>query len=204
MSNISTNFELPQDNERITFAQCSDVMMDLETLGQCAGCSVIQIGAVGFNPYLNKLGPDFSITINRESCRAINLQENPATLQWWDNQTEEAKMILTVSKESDITIQDALIKFAEFIRQFDNKKLGVWGCGSDFDNAILSYCYNVCEMEVPWPFWNNRCFRTLKSIHNTRAPLRKGTHHDALDDSIHQANYAIKILRRIYHYDEIP
>lgn len=75
----------------------------------------------------------------------------------------------------------------------------VWGCGSDFDNVILASAYRRCGIDLPWMWWDNRCYRTMKNqFKNCVAePVRRGIKHNALDDAIHQASHLTLILRYI-------
>ncbi|MBV5342719.1 3'-5' exoribonuclease, partial [bacterium] len=85
---------------------------------------------------------------------------------------------------------DALQNFSEWIP----KRATVFGNGSDFDNVILSNAYLRLSMERPWPKFNDRCFRTIKSMFKSvQQPVREGVHHSALDDAKHQALWLLKI-----------
>jgi len=69
---------------------------------------------------------------------------------------------------------------------------GVWGNGASFDNVILSEAYRRIGSEAPWPFWKDRCYRTVKSM--AVVPMsRTGTHHNAIDDARDQALHLMTI-----------
>lgn len=155
-----------------------DVMVDLETLGRRAGCSILSIGAVAFDPKTKELGPEFYVVVNRLSCFKIGLHEDPETVKWWDGQNAEAKKILTEVDGGGEHLRDALNKLTEYLSQFDLKKARVWGNGSDFDNATLA----------------NRCYRTLKSLQPQVKLARQGTYHNALDDAKSQAMHALQLM----------
>lgn len=170
-----------------------DVMVDLETLGTCPGCSILSIGAVAFNPTSGELGSEFYVVVNRENCLAASLYEDPETVAWWENQSAEAKQVLKEAERGE-RLEDALNRFTEYLKQFDLGTVRVWGNGSDFDNAILSVCYHHVGLNLPWKFWNNRCYRTIKAMHPTIRLARKGIHHNALDDAKTQAIHANQLL----------
>lgn len=169
------------------------VMIDLETLGRRAGCSILSIGAVAFDPKLG-LGQEMYCVVNRTSCSLVGLHEDPDTLAWWEKQNESAKTVLGHSTEGGLVLTDALAKLTEFLAQFGHKKVKVWGNGSDFDNAILTACYAAIGQNIPWEFWNNRCYRTLKSLKPQIKLTRQGTYHNALDDAKSQAAHAIQLM----------
>jgi len=119
---------------------------------------------------------------------------NPETVKWWDGQNAEAKKILTEVDGGGEHLRDALNKLTEYLSQFDLKKVRVWGNGSDFDNAILANCYAAIGSNQPWEFWNNRCYRTLKSLQPQVKLARQGTYHNALDDAKSQATHALQLM----------
>jgi hypothetical protein len=94
------------------------------------------------------------------------------------------------------SLDDALGAFAAFCLQHSSKaKLKLWGNGASFDNAIVAHCYKAVDMEPPWNFWNDRCYRTLKAL---ACPVitqaSSGVLHNALDDAKRQADHAQRIL----------
>lgn len=175
------------------------VMVDLETLGKRAGCVVISIGAVAFDPETDILGPEFYTVINRESCLQVGLQEDQETLNWWSQQQHAARIIVDQATEGGILLSEALDNFTEYLSQFGLSTVHLWGNGSDFDNTILSACYSATDKQIPWLFWNNRCYRTLKNLRPELRAVRNGVHHNALDDAKFQAAHAIKLLRTLQH-----
>lgn len=178
---------IPPDHE--------DVMIDLETKGKGAGCIILSIGAVSFS-HETGLGGEFYAVVNQQSCLDIGLTAHPDTVKWWSDQSHEAKEVLRQSEHAGWPIDHALKSLAAFISQNGNKKIRVWGNGADFDNAILAYAYEACGIQLPWEFYNNRCYRTLKSEHRDVKIQRIGTHHNALDDAKSQALHAIEIRKQ--------
>ncbi|MGV3580025.1 3'-5' exonuclease [Brevundimonas sp.] len=171
----------------------SDVMVDLETRGSRPGSIILSIGAVAF---ADSLSPrHFYTVVNTDSCRAAGLIEEVETMEWWKGQSDEARAVLDEAEASPVMLRDALAAFADFLNRYGGAgRVKVWGNGSDFDNAILAAAYTAADMPTPWRFWNNRCFRTAKNLTTVPAPLREGIHHNALDDAIFQATYAVQIL----------
>ena len=110
---------------------------------------------------------------------------------------EIASKIHDIIKEKKLTqakalsLPDALTEFSNWIP----KGAIVWGNGSDFDNVILKNAYRLVDMPVPWPKFNDRCFRTMKAIFkDVQRPKREGIAHSALDDAIFQATWILKIF----------
>lgn len=173
-----------------------DVMVDLETYGTSAGCSIMSIGAVSFDRN-GPSGESFYVVVDRNSCREVGLTEDHSTLAWWAKQSTEAKETLVESTEGATPIHDALKQFNEYLAKRPAPTL--WGNGSDFDNVILIAAYKACGIEPAWKFYRNRCFRTLKALFPTVGAdvKREGVHHNAFDDAVYQAAIASKIFAHI-------
>lgn len=170
-------------------------MLDLETLGTRPGCVVLSIGAVSFE-YTSGLGEEFYVVINQKSCEAAGLTADRATLGWWMSKSPEAREVLTQSRKGGVPLVEAVEQFTSYVKKFDSE-VRVWGCGSDFDNPIVSHLYHVLGKRQPWKYPNNRCYRTLKNLVPAIPMERVGTYHNALDDAKSQALHAIKILGRL-------
>lgn len=169
----------------------NNVMIDLETLGTVAGCSILSIGAVFFDD--KYIGKEFYTSIYRASNQEYGLYEDARTLEWWEKQSIDAKKVFS---EEKLSLPDALTELSKFVLLFGDS-VQVWGNGSDFDNAMLQCAYKAIKQETPWKFWNNRCYRTLKNLRPEIDIQRIGTHHNALDDAKTQAIHAIAILNSI-------
>jgi len=165
-----------------------NVMIDLETVGTATNSAILTLGAVEFSKY--GLKEQFYCNINVQSCIDVGLILQADTLQWWMQQSEEAR---TEAFSLGIPLRQALLEFAQWL---PNDAL-VWGNGSDFDNAILATAYRAIDIPLPWKFWNNRCYRTFKNMYPSIKLQRSGTYHNALDDAITQATHMINILNNI-------
>ena len=169
------------------------VMLDLETLGQRAGCAVLSIGAVLFTP--RRVTKEFYAVVTLRSARRAGLVVDPATERWWSEQSAQARTVLTMAKDRKLSVplRGALQAFAAWLPP--NAK--VWGNGADFDQPILSAAYDACGLPVPWKFYHSRCYRTVKNLAPTVALKRVGTYHNALDDAKSQAVHLQRVLRQL-------
>ena len=176
-----------------------NVMVDLETFGRRPGCSLISIGAVAFDIGKNITGPEFYGVVNRRSCVEVGLHEDEETLEWWSKQDPTVSNIIKESEVGGHGIITMLKMFRDFLASLhstSDKSVKVWGNGSDFDNAILISAYAAIGEKQPWEFWNNRCYRTVKSLHPEIKISRVfGQHHNALFDAKNQTNHLLRILR---------
>ena len=169
-------------------------MLDLETLSARSNAGIIAIGAAVFSE--TEVFPNsYYVTVDPESCEKVGLDVSASTFVWWMQQSEEARAQF---KTKGLPLHTALEGFTNWC--LDNNVDEVWGNGADFDCVILGNAYDACGMKKPWSYSKNRCFRTLYSRvpKNVREELWAkhaiGTHHNARDDALRQANIAVELF----------
>lgn len=175
----------------------SHIMIDLETFDTRASATIVSIGAVLFDNRCIK--QSFYTVVNTQSCLQFNFSIGQDTLKFWEDQAktnlEAAKVLFQAYDDNTPNVYTALHMFSDFCSKYDDLK--VWGNGAAFDNVILSEAFKTVGIKVPWDFWNDRCYRTIKSVYkDVEADAFKGVQHNALDDAIHQANHLIKINQK--------
>ena len=163
------------------------VMVDLETYGVKPGCPVLSIGAVVFSGD----GPNSFYGVAHADQSAYGLHAEKATIEFWNNQSPEARKVL--DDPSAVDLPDLLQKFSGWF------PVGacIWGNGAGFDPPILAAAYSAVGRAPPWKFFNERCYRTLKSFAPVLPMNRAGVHHNALDDAMSQARHLLGILEEL-------
>lgn len=175
------------------------IMIDLETMGGPPDGAIVAIGACFFNMEKLEIGPSFYQAVHLQTAVNIGMKIEADTVMWWLRQTKEAQLGLFRNR---ITIERALIEFAAFVEQHSRAQdVHTYGNGASFDLTILSTAYKLANIERPWRFGRERCFRTIRNqypsvVYDT--DQRPGTHHNAADDAEYQARhlFAIKESRR--------
>ena len=166
------------------------VMLDLETFGTDANSVIVSIGAVVFD-FENDFTENWYQCIDARSCVDVGLVMTPETVMWWLKQSDEARSMFKV-QGMDLTT--ALKLFDSWIVEHD--PVGVWGNGSDFDNVLIANACKAVGRPLPWKYYKNMCFRTVKNLFKVEMK-REGVHHNALDDAVHQMN-VLKEINRVY------
>ena len=180
------------------------IMLDLETMGTRPDAPIIAIGAVAFVSPTQLTGLEgakseipgqvvasFYANVDLQSAVTTGATIDPSTVMWWLKQSDEARAAFDAK---GVDILTALGQFSEwFAAHAGDSCDGVWGNGASFDNVILSESYKRVGMTPPWPFWKDRCYRTVKSMYPDVPMERDGTHHNALDDARSQALHLIEI-----------
>ena len=168
----------------------TNVMLDLETLGQSAGAVILSIGAVKFSGGVvsRVVSSEFYRRISPQSCVNVGLKIDPDTVMWWMKQGDAARSEIV---KDGINVSLALMEFSKWVGDPDAL---VWGNGADFDNVLLASAYRAVNLPLPWKYYNNRCYRTIKSLNKDIKIERSGTHHNALDDARSQAFHLMRCL----------
>lgn len=168
------------------------VMKDLETMGTRAGCAVVSIGAVMFNPKTGELGAEFyGVAVADQGV--YGLFQEPGTKKWWSEQSEEARKVFTDPAAMRLPL--LLASYTAWLGTVtDPDTVKVWGNGASFDQPILTAAYAAIGAPQPWKFWNDRCYRTVKNLAPHVKLKREGTYHNALDDAKSQAQHLMDIV----------
>lgn len=168
------------------------LMLDLETLDNRASAAIASIGAVLFDPHGDWIGDTLHIHVDLPCQRAYHRTIGAETVLWWLQQQNDARQSF-VTGQNDGPAD--LIVALEALEAFIPKDGEIWSNGNSFDFAILADAYDRFNWQRPWKFWLERDLRTLKGLNKGLRLERGGTHHNALDDAIHQARLVQHILR---------
>lgn len=173
-----------------------DIMIDIETLGNLPGCAIVSVGAIAFNEFgLHDQG--FKRVVNvpdwdKAGLTADKLWKSTRTIGWWQEQSEEARSVFSQPGQSTKAV---LSDLARYINNFGKPR--VWGNGADFDLPIIKVAADIVGLDPDalWLPYNGRCYRTVKNQFKDVRVERTGTHHDALDDAVYQADHLVAICQ---------
>tara|TARA_R110001583_G_scaffold109400_2_gene258151 strand:+ start:20138 stop:20650 length:513 start_codon:yes stop_codon:yes gene_type:complete len=165
------------------------VMLDLETMGNNSNSAIIAIGAVAFDD--NNVTSEFYTEVNLQSAIDNGGIVDGSTMMWWLKQDKEARKAFE-NNDNAPNLMAALCNFSTWYKEVNGDQ--VWGNGAMFDNAILGNAYKNSDLVIPWKFWNDMCYRTVKGMHKHIKLERVGTYHNAVDDAKSQALHLINIL----------
>lgn len=174
------------------------IVLDLETLGTRPGAIILTIGAA----LLTRAGVEdtYYRVIDPASCVTAGLKCDISTIKWWMRQ-DQAAQDHALDEDAAVSLDTALTEFAHWLPLSGDYHL--WGNGADFDNAILENAYHATDSTVPWKYYQNRCFRTLRALHpEIEAPEwpEGNIKHHSLHDALHEAEHLYEILVESYNY----
>lgn len=167
----------------------SHIMLDLETWGLRPGSALRSIGACVFT-LPGEIGQQFYANIDKQSCLDVGLTIDPSTEKWWAEQDAKAQEALLDNPQPLSKVTEAF--YVWFVA---NNGEQVWSQGSNFDGVL----WEVATKRAPWKFFNTRDTRTAYELAglDSRSVPRAGTHHNALEDAIHQARCVQAAYARI-------
>lgn len=181
----------------------ADIMLDLETMGTDPYSPVVAIGAVRFdarNPtsaQTLEAADTFYQVITLESCMEANLKPSASTVKWWltdPSVTPEARAIF--ADPAAVPLASALDAFTDWLNSAPDT---LWGNSAEFDCGLLRGCYKALGKEVPWMHYLQGCYRTVKNLPAAKdiKLVRVGTHHNAVDDALSQAEHLCRIFQAL-------
>ncbi len=170
-------------------------MVDLETLGTTADAVILSIGAVKFDLDSGAIDDKgFYRSISIESNLDYKRRISESTLLWWLKQPAAAQAVFHEPKEF---LSTALIELSDWIGE---EQFQVWSNGADFDIPMLSHAFTQLQIEIPWKFFDSRCYRTYKNLPKAKdirvPPL--GVKHHALSDAYQQAQTLVAIHKALF------
>lgn len=167
-------------------------MIDLETLDTVATSKVLSIGLCFFNKKIEASYCFYPTLVDQ-----LNRTMSEDTLLWWLSQNEEARFNITNGAHQPL--KEVMQQIRDLV--ISNRPINmVWGNGSDFDNAIIQSLFRDAAIEVPWQFWYNRCFRTIKDIAKSfkiEVTVERTGAHSAMQDAIYQAKVVMELQQRL-------
>ena len=172
------------------------IMLDLETMGNKPNAPITAIGAVLYDEKTKDVVRLCNYVVSLKSSVEYGLNMDADTVLWWMEQSDEARSIYTKKQKGASNLREALGPFSNLLKPLGDVQ--VWGNGVGFDNVILRNAYDKCGLECPFPFYMDRCYRTLKNLYpRIKMPERVGVYHNALDDAHTQMLHLIDILKEV-------
>ena len=158
-------------------------MIDLETLATDPHCTVLTVGGVKFNPNNdNEPYDEFYYKLDIDEQDALGRTVTDSTIEWWGKQAEDVREE-ALGDGDRISLEQFTKTLNKFLVGADN----IWAQGPVFDIVILENLYRQLEKPCPWNFWQIRDSRTLLSTHGDPREKNKEGLHNALEDSVSQA-----------------
>lgn len=165
------------------------LQVDIEGLAITPNAAVLSIGLALFSTTGITRSAHFLLDL--EDQEKLGRHSGAGTVLFWMAQ-EEARKRLIDKKQPKYTASEA----HTLLREWSQGDVPVWACGPDYDFTILKSLMQSIGKELPWKYWMQRDFRTIKAL----APaldIPKTNAHDAEADAIWQAEYLIALNKKM-------
>ena len=200
------------------------IMIDTETLSAAPNPMIVSIGAVQFDPESFEIHKSLYLPIDLLGYGQTQhrFDIDPGTVLWWMNQEQEArdrtfgdKVVLAPYSQSEgrYSLISALSVLSSFCKERQTSEADVvaWSNDETADLVWLEHAYRVYGEIPPWNYRGHRCQRTIREVSYRMgwdeealafAEEYRGVKHNAADDAILQARYAIYVLKRLNELKE--
>lgn len=180
-------------NEPTTNLHC---MLYLETMSTYGSSAILAIGAVKF-PVDQTIAPaewdKFHCRVKLSSNEPYARHFSGDTIEWWMSPKQAfARDAIFAMEPMDLS--EAL---DGFVKWYGEWPMPTWGNGVRFDNEIIENAFKATGLQMPWTFWQDRCFRTIKALAPDLEFVSYGTAHVAVDDATSQALHLLKIAAKL-------
>jgi len=166
-----------------------DLMIDIETMSTYPNAIILNIGAIGFDPFTDDVYTQHSFYSRIDIDTQTNRHELNETMEWWAKQTTEAQEE-AFGEDNRISLDVALDELTKLIR----KSGRIWANGIAFDMPILEDAYKEYNKPLPWKYWNILDCRTLFKLNPIQ---RLGNSHHALEDCVNQVTLLQSTIKRL-------
>lgn len=173
----------------------TNVMVDIETMGNGPDAAIVSIGAVKFDPMADKSHSDaIYLDVDLESAVRYGGKIDPSTVMWWMQPDQDAGRAYISGSVEEKNRHDLPTALEGFAMWFGDESLPTWGNGATFDNVILRRAYDRVGLACPWTYKHDRCYRTFRALAPALEIERLGDYHNALHDAMTQA-YHLQTVR---------
>ncbi len=153
------------------------VFLDIETLDLAITAVIPQIGAVVVNRYgriIDKLSIDIDLN---QPGRTISSD----TVSFWMKQSDEARKAVFCG-DNRVPLAEALAVLNERLGKYDAE---FWGNPALFDLGKIQHAATSLGYEVPWAWYNTRCYHEFKRgyKHELKLTNHAGVYHNAVDEA---------------------
>jgi hypothetical protein len=175
----------------------TDYTLDLETFGTTATSVIVAIGCAAFRrDWLHfdaTACQKFYINVNAQDCLNLGLTIDGSTLEWWMKQSDEARLALFDPRP--VPLKTAIEKLTDWVSVIGGREIPCW-THATFDAPIVG---NACKaigrnLHNITSYKMQRDIRTLNDLAGYYEVERAGTHHNAVDDAVFQAEYIWALL----------
>ncbi len=174
------------------------VMIDDESLSLEPTAPILTLGICRFSA--TEILDSTEIVIDLKEQERLGRRPSISTALWWmaEDQAAARKALLGANIRPTQSISATLTLLAHWVRPLpgQEKTPEIWCCGPDHDFTQLKSLFAGIGAELPWPFFMQRDFRTIREL-CPNAAAGRSQHHAAEADARHQAAHLIELNQKL-------
>lgn len=176
----------------------TDVMLDVETLGNKSNYVVTQVSLVPFNMDTGEVASridSFSEYISVEDSLANGLSIESDTLSWWLKQDPD---IFKEQLSGRHSIREVMKMLSIYINKYTNSDTRFWATAT-LDYQSINSLSKIANIP-PVVFYRNRlCARTVRMLWESKTgkTFTPRNNHDAYQDCLYQIEDIIKQIKEL-------
>lgn len=170
-------------------------MLDIETLSTSSRAVVLSIGCVHFDPLANTTeGPHYHSVLDADSQICMGRHIDFSTLQFWMQQSKEARTALFGDHVRRVSVGEALFGLRGYFDHFGSEPAGlrVWAHGS-LDSSVIQDLAREMYIDLGISHRDWRDVRTFCDGVDRLEPI--GVKHDAVSDCLSQIEWVRAAIR---------
>ena len=186
------------NNKKLKAMIYTDVMLDVETLGNKSNYVVTQISLVPFNLSKGDVAgrsDSFSEFISIEDSLQKGLGIESDTLAWWLKQDVD---VFKQQLSGSMTIKEVMDKMVDFIANTTSKDTRFWATAV-LDYQSINSLSKIAGIPSPIFYRNRLCSRTIRFLweQSTGKEFIFRNNHDAYQDCLFQIEDIVKQIKEL-------
>lgn len=170
----------------------TDVMLDVESLGNEGQFIVTSIACIPFNPITGETGEPRQWTISIANSIKYGFSANPETVEWW---TKQSPIEFQGMFKNHKSISTSIKEMKDYFRHYCFERC--WATGT-LDYQAISNLSAVCDRKNPIHYSIRLCARTIRHIYNAKyPPIVIENTHNAVDDCKKQIEVLVRQLETL-------
>jgi hypothetical protein len=155
----------------------TDMIFDIETLGNSGKFAVISVAFLPFNSHTKEVGTGRMFKISLEDSIKKGFVVNDSTVLWWLNQDINILTKLLTNGES---IANTCYSIQKYLSEF---KIDHFWASATLDYQGIENLFSACSMPNPITYDKRLCLRTIRALSETECLYTHPTYtHDPIED----------------------
>ena len=172
-------------------------MVDTETGGTLPDSVIAQVGLCIFDPDKSSIISSHRWWLDVDEQEKMGRMWDDSTKQWWKERPLHVyEEVWHPNSLLIYSVTDFCLSLFYQMKRWSDQPI-VWANSPSFDCMLLRDLFAQAKIEVPWKYYNERDYRTVKALFPNIPNPKENTTHEAMADAVAQAEHLILMLTQI-------